>query len=169
MESHDDYYDLKGSIQNLMLLKLAYDYGVDIKALPGSILNYEESLYQDWEIFMSIVESLFTIVEYWLPHSGDENLDDKLFWTEDTLSDLKEIGVMVILDDRINPAEVYSGCLCSGGSDWICGFAEMEPYTEKGMIIKWEENEGNVDWVDVLYGILHSIPNKERKEDAVAN
>ncbi|MFT9495759.1 MULTISPECIES: hypothetical protein [Bacillota] len=172
MESHDDYYSLKGTVQNLMLMKLAFDYGVDLKKFPHYVVNYDFGQEYDWDIFMHTVNSVFTIVDYWFPHSGEEEIPDKTYWCERAgLShhhdDLEGTGIIVILDDRIDHTKIRSGTI-GGGADFYCGYGEITSI-ENGVILTWYEDDGPIDLVDVLYVLLDILPTrKEQESNAVA-
>lgn len=165
METHDDYYCLKGTLQNLMLMKLAFDYGLDSKIFSGYIVNYDFGQEYDWDIFMTTVETLFTVVECWFPHSGEDDIEEKKYWCEragiyESANDLETLGVLVLLDDCINHTKVPSGSI-GGTSDLYCGFGEISTF-ENGVLVTWYEDDGPIDLVDLLYFLLSIMP--ERKE-----
>ncbi|MDE3841013.1 hypothetical protein C0966_17250 (plasmid) [Bacillus methanolicus] len=161
METHEDYYSLKGTVQNLMLLKLAYDNGVDVKQFPDYVTNFDFGAEYDWDIFLRTVESLFTIVECWGPYSGEDDVEDKAYWCHAAdfklidESQLDSWGILVLLDDRIEHSKVPAGSL-GGGIDFYSGFAEIMPL-EKGVVVIWDEDDGPVNLVEILYVLIEIL------------
>lgn len=63
MENRDQVYGYQASIRNLMMLKLAFDKGINIEKFPNYIVDYNFGIENDWEIFMRIIDSIFTTVQ----------------------------------------------------------------------------------------------------------
>lgn len=172
MNSHDEYYALKASVRNLMMVKMAYDKGLNVKDFPDYVVDYDFNQENDWDIFMRILDSLFTIVEIWSPYS-DENEFEKTFWLQEATNatldedDIKTRGVLVVLDDLVDLSRIPAGAF-GGGSDFYQGWFEINAYN-KGAIITWDEEDGAVDLVDLLFGLIQMVPNKkERNQNALA-
>lgn len=166
MESHDEYYAFRFAARNLMQLKLAYDYGIKLDGFAKYLNNFygDEC---DWDIFIQTINEMFTIVDYWTPHSGDDDIQDKEYWCEVAGYDLRDqdqteyTGVLVILDDRIDHTKLRSGA-SGGGSDFYSGFAETMPIPN-GIVMTWDEEDGALDLVDVTFYMLAALPSEKER------
>jgi hypothetical protein len=166
MESHDEYYEFRNAVRNLMQLKMAFDYGIKLEGF-ATYLNDFYGDECDWDILIHTINEVFTIADYWTPHSGDDDIEDKEYWCNVAGYNLRdedhteETGVLVILDDRIDYTKLRSGS-CGGGSDFYNGFAEIMPIPN-GIVMTWDEGDGAIDLVDVTYYMLAALPyEKER-------
>lgn len=173
MNSHDEYYELKESVRNLMMLKMAYDKGLKIANLPEYVTNYGFNQEKDWDIFFGVLNSFFTIVESWSPYSDDDEESEKAYWLSEAYNsamdkdEIKTKGVMVVLDDLVELAKIPIGGF-GGGSDFYQGWFEINAY-DKGALVTWDEEDGVMDLVDLLFGLLQMIPDiKEREHNAMA-
>lgn len=171
METHDDYYALKESIQNLMILKMAFDQGLNVADYPEFMVDqYGGS--NGWEIFCQALKSLVTIMEWWPPYDGREEEEEKSYWVnqyclnDNIRDDVQSMGVMVLLDDRIDQRTVKTGSV-GGGNEWYEGFADISS-CENGIIIYWFEDDGPVDLANLFGFLVLSLPEMEDKTNEMA-
>jgi len=173
MNSHDEYYSVRASLRNLMLLKMAFDRGIDISKYPSYQIDLDFGHDEGWDIFYRTVNEIATVTEWFFPHNGDEENGEKRYWIKQYCQDsymsnnehLDSVGVLVIMDELIDQRKVSPGS--TGGSDFYPGFAEVTSF-QNGIIVWWDEDDGGVDWVDVLYLILENIPAKEEPAHEMA-
>lgn len=156
MENRDQVYGYQASIRNLMMLKLAFDKGINIEKFPNYIVDYNFGIENDWEIFMRIIDSIFTIVEWWCPYSASEDKEKK-YWCElagfqSYNDDLESIGVLIIMDDRIKQSNIMPSTI-GWSSDFYSGYAEILSI-ENGAVIVWDEDDGAIDWVEALFHLI---------------
>ncbi|OUM93594.1 MAG: hypothetical protein BAA00_06070 [Parageobacillus thermoglucosidasius] len=159
----EDYYNLKSSLQGLKMLKLAYDYGINIRNFPD--FNADISFYSaEWDIFIECLQSLFTIVDWWTPYEGED--EEKIYWLQqanidtEAYGDVDGTGVIVLLDDRFTRDSVSDEACYSVGPDRFLyyGYAEILPI-ENGLLIYYCEDDGEIDLVEVLYILIDCIKN----------
>lgn len=173
MNTHDEYYAVRASLRNLMLLKMAFDRGLNIDKYPSYQVDLDFGHDEGWDIFHRTVNEIATVTEWFFPHNGDEEKENKYYWIKQYcqnsyMSDkehVDSVGVLILMDDRIDQRTVQTGSI--GGSDFYPGFAEVTSF-ENGIIAWWDEDDGGVDWVDLLYLILMSIPAEEEMKNEMA-
>lgn len=173
MNTHDEYYAIQSSLRNLGMLKMIYDSGIDVKDYPSYTVDFDFGGDEGFSIFYKAVNELFTIAEWFFPHNTDEEAEQKKYWIRQYCQgsylseqdNVDSVGVLVIMDDRIDQRKVETGSV--GGSDFCPGFAEVTS-CPNGIILWWDEDDGGVDWVDVLYLILSSLPKEEDLNNEMA-
>ncbi|MFP7442576.1 MULTISPECIES: hypothetical protein [Bacillus] len=157
METRDDFYMLQTTLNNLGLLKIAYDSGVDMKNFTHYKVTHDFSFDPIWENFSIAIHELVEEYEFYPPDNEDVE-QDKKYWTDlagASSTYLDCVAVLVILDDRIDTFETWSIGGYSMGA-WYSGFGEIYPI-ERGMVLIIDENDGPIDYTDALSLIVELL------------
>lgn len=177
MYNHDDYYTIKSTIRNLLLLKMGHESGIDVTYYPDYSADDQFGTDEGWDIFFRIINEYFEITEWFFPYGANDSEKQKInsekeYWIKQYATasfdrnEYESLGVLVIMDDRIDQRKVDTGA-CFGGSDFYQGFAEISSF-DKGIVVWWDEDDGSIDTVELLYAILSSIPAKEAEKNEMA-
>lgn len=171
---YDEFYCIKSSLQNLKMLKLAFDYGLDVsKYKDFHLYQGTMSNWNVYEMFISIISDIFEIVEQFEPYDEDE--EEKRYWMKETYREyvdtnfleylgLDSNGVIVILDDRLTQRSIPCGVIDSGSTnDFYYGFTELLSI-EDGLVIHYNEDEGEPDWVEVLCVLIELMGSEQTNE-----
>lgn len=167
METRDELYQLQYSLNTLMLLKVAYDAGINMDVFSDYAIENSLDNYNDLSIFLRAIDELVDIFEiyscddkdgqedirYWCNHAG---YDNRLYSTS---------NVIVLLDDQIKPFEPRG---FGGGynvNQWYTAYGEIVHF-DRGILIVYDEEDGAVDWADPLCIIFEDILAKNQLEES---
>lgn len=151
-------------LNNLLLVKLAYDYGIDVK----TVLKKTSIVPTPWgmddtslETFYQLSKHTFDAVQFFAPREGD---DDVFYWVElagEADRNLDSCYVWVILDTYLTNAErdeIFS--TENFGAD-----VQVRPIDD-GVVFIIDEDYGQCDWATV-YEYLVIIHMKNKQESVV--
>ncbi|MEN0651322.1 MULTISPECIES: hypothetical protein [Bacillati] len=167
---YDEFYCIQSSLQNFKLLKLAYDYGLDVSTYKDFHATSYEGNWGNYDTFITLVYDLFEIVDVWGPYNDDreENLEKSYWlrqaWKDASIDSVESDGVIVILDDRLKKEHIRDGGVWGGLNDFYYGYAEIYPL-EQGVVIQYNEDDGEVNWVDVLYYLILTLTRSEQTNE----
>ncbi|EAR66155.1 hypothetical protein B14911_10487 [Bacillus sp. NRRL B-14911] len=157
METREDLYMLQATLNNLALLKIAYDSGLDMQNFTHYVVSYDFSFDPIWGNFSIAIQELAEEYEYYPPDS-EEVEQEKKYWIDlagASNTYLDSVSVLVILDDRIEPFELWSIGGYSMGT-WYSGFGEIYPI-DRGMVLIIDEEEGPIDYTNALSLIVERL------------
>lgn len=167
METRDDLYQLQYSLNTLMLLKVAYDAGINMDVFSDYAIENSLDNYNDLSIFLRAIEELVEIVEIYSCDDKDSEEDIK-YWCNEAGYDNRlysTTNVIVLLDDQIKPFEPRG---FGGGynvNQWYTAYGEIVHF-DKGILIVYDEEDGAVDWADPLCVICEDILAKIQLEES---
>lgn len=167
METRDDLYQLQYSLNTLMLLKVAFDAGINMDVFTDYAIGNSFEDYNDFSIFLQAVDEIMEICEVFSSYDQDDQEDIK-YWCNQAGYDNRlysTTNVIVILDDRIKPFE-HRGF--GGGynvNQWYVGYGEIVHF-DRGFLIVYDEEDGAVDWADPLCIICEDILVKNQLEES---
>jgi hypothetical protein len=167
MFTRDEVYSMQSTLNNLLLLKYAYDAGLDMKEFHEYETMVDFCYDPGWELFITSIGQLFEIIEIYSPYC---NLDEeeRNYWL--SLAGYKDYfesqGVIVMLDDRITP---FKSRMVSGNysmSSWYSGQGEIS-WIEGGIVFMFDEEEGPLDYSDSLSIIIQTLQQSIAEQESV--
>lgn len=168
MYTRDDWYCLQGTLSNLMLLKVAYDAGINMDIFNHYRVDFNMVNDYEYENFLEAIDYLFEIVHH-IPAYEEEYIPEKKYWAElvgnvEGFDD--SVSILIILDDKLSNFEKVS----IGGhhilAHWYMGYGEIQSF-ENGMAIIYSEEDGPLEWNEVLYIICNEILAISRKDEVL--
>ncbi|WP_028393949.1 hypothetical protein [Bacillus cihuensis] len=172
----DDVYELKESLRNLIMLKIAYDYELDMSKFHDFYVNYDMGINDSFDIFMSAIIQQFEVFDY-IGGDDDESMEAKRYWACDT--DVYEsTAIIVLLDDR--KQELFSNFTFADIPTYSREPYRYEGYggycdifdTEKGIVILYDEEDGPVDWLEIFSLVIEygaHLNNVESESNEMSN
>ncbi|WP_282155785.1 hypothetical protein [Cytobacillus gottheilii] len=173
MDTRDEVFDFRNAINNLLLLKLAYDAGVDMGVFKDKEFGFNDYGFDQAEnLFYKAVDQLFEIFEVYQPDYSlkmDHAMKkERNYWL--ALAGYEEgydtQGIIVFLDDRITPF----GTRTIGGhyrdDVWFSAFGEAS-WIENGIVFVFDEDEGALDYSDTLALLIQIIEDSLVKKESV--
>ncbi|MEK3993092.1 hypothetical protein [Robertmurraya sp. FSL R5-0851] len=166
MQTRDDLYQHQYSLNTLMLLKVAYDAGINMNVFSDYAISSSFEDYNDLSIFLRAIEEVVEICELYSSYDKDDEEEIK-YWCNQASYDnhlYSTTNIIVLLDDQINRFENRG---FGGGyniNQWYVGYGEIVHF-DKGILIVYDEEDGAVDWADPLYIICEDILAKISVEE----
>lgn len=157
MMEYEQLYAFEAYINNLLMFKYLHD-GIAVSVF----LNCELSSYQPYSLpddngfdcFLTVLDYLFDISEYYPSEYEDICLDDKEFWIKQCNPAYKidkSTVVFVIMDESLrNP---ITGIV--GESDYYRRYAKMYQI-EDGVVLVYDTDCGGINYTGALLALLQS-------------
>ncbi|MDQ0273504.1 hypothetical protein [Cytobacillus purgationiresistens] len=159
METREDIYNVQYTLNELYLLKIAYEIKINMQIFDDvfSNINSNFGFSSESAIFNTVVEQLFCIVECLdeYPHHDLEKEvnGNKEYWLNLANNhcevDHSGTGLIVILDDRIAPFETRSFGGYYNPNNWYMAYGEIFSI-DKGLIIAYSEQDGPLNYIEIL-------------------
>lgn len=166
MYSREHVYSLKVTLNNLLLLKIAHDHGLDMSRFSSYQADIEMGDDPNWQLFTTALDQLFEVWDVYDPFDCDK--EDKTYWLNlvkyDYQHAFESLGIIVMLHDDIQPFERDSvGSLYLNQYDnWYGGFGEFFSI-DRGIVLVFDEDDGLIDYTETLAFIL-SVLKKTKQE-----
>ena len=150
LETIEEIWDLKQSALNLLMIKIAHEFGVDVK--NSRISPYQTDIVNGfdngYEIFIDILQMVYEIVEIYC-WDDEETIDERNYWLRET--DFDPSMCVVLMDDRLKGIKNVSFIdLMMERIVDTC----VEMYSiESGIVILWDDDYGYPDWTSILYSL----------------
>lgn len=152
----EDIYAMEGYLNNLLMVTLAQEHGIDVKGVLKN-KNIELGPEYGWGyyypngsfLFLGLAEGTFDKVDYF--EAEDTSLD-KMYWYQKinnvALPSNSSIHLMVIHDDTLHLNEPIIA-----GDGHSCG-AKLIP-VENGIVILMDEDYGDCNWTEVYQQLIN--------------
>lgn len=167
METRDDLYQLQYSLNTLMILKVAYDAGINMDVFSDYTIENDFADTNDFSIFLQAIEEKIEICEVYSKY--DKNDDEDInYWCNQAGYDSRmysTTNIIVLLDDKIKPFKDQG---FGGGynlNQWYVGYGEIIHF-DRGILIVYDEEDGAVEWADPLYIIALEILAEKKSEES---
>lgn len=168
MFSTEEFYAMKTYLNNVLLIKVAFDCGINVKKALKNTYIYPSPYQMDdtnLEIFYELALQTFEAVQFFAPGEDDEDIQ---YWANligETKRDMNSCYLWVILDPLLR------NCLEEEvlfNDEFNYGAYTIVHSIDDGVIVIADEDYGVCDWTSV-YQHLTRVKEKKRLENIIEN
>lgn len=165
MFSNDDYYVYESYLNNLLMIVMAHEIGININHAfrhHSGILESDLGGYINTTgltIFKLLSEVAFDCVEYFAP--DDESLDKSFYYNQikkEENSSRDYLHLFIISDESLQFKQVLTV------GDFRDYGAKLHPI-KTGVMIVFDEDYGDCDWTDIFHVLIKNKRMNQAKRE----
>ncbi|MER2009797.1 MAG: hypothetical protein ABS939_20365 [Psychrobacillus sp.] len=161
--SIEELYEMRTYLNNLLMVKYAHEFGIDVKKIltSTSIVPHNYSMDNTcFETFLQLSRGIFEEIDYFYPGENSEDFD---YWLKVSVCtkkyDQRSCYLWVFMDSRLSSFSKATNLYSTSDLE---GDITLYPM-ELGIVAVGDEDYGECDWTNLYEKLLAILKENETK------